>query len=265
MHRATTIAFCSLLLFACKKGDETRSPAEATGAQPTTPGVPQEPDPPEIAEGRKAYVLGEYQEVTTMLAPVYADLKEREQYRAGGLAGGWLALAHAKDVVENAEEPARHATAMAEKTGDPEVEAVAGLAHGAFLLGTYQFDAAAESFEKASALGTADAALAHILLAEALIGRAFGEGDSTKVQHPEHLDAAAKSYQRAAELAEASELADALVGRAAEGLAAVAKYQGKRDQICGHVKQATERYEAAGASDFLKEGPAMLGREARCK
>lgn len=251
----------------CKK-EKTAAPTDATSsaeAEPEEPDVPQEPDPPDIADARRAYMLGEYAQVTERLAPVYADLKDRSQYRASGLAGGWLALAHAKDVVENAEEPARHAVDMAAKTNDPEVQAVAKMAWGAYLMGTEDFEAAVASFDAAAALGTTDAAMAHILHAEAMIGRAFGGSDSTTVENPKDLDAAATDYEKATELAAKSELAAALTGRSEEGLAAVAKYRGDSKKICEHAKKASESYETAGASAFLKEGPEALMRNARCK
>jgi tetratricopeptide (TPR) repeat protein len=251
----------------CKK-DKTTAPVDATPsgeAEPEEPDVPQEPDPPDIADGRRAYLLGEYAQVTESLAPVYVDLKERSQYRASGLAGGWLALAHARDVVENAEEPARHAVDMAAKTNDREVQAVAKMAYGAYLMGTEDFEAAVASFDAAAAFGTADAAMAHILHAEAMIGRAFGGSDSSTVQNPKDLDAAAADYEKAAKLAAKTDLADALSGRTEEGLAAVAKYRGDSKKICEHAKKASEHYEAAGASAFLKEGPEALMRNARCK
>ncbi|MEM6996601.1 MAG: hypothetical protein AAF721_39220, partial [Myxococcota bacterium] len=115
------------------------------------PGPPQEPDPEALAKGRHEVLLGHYEAAIEVLDPLYADLKQREQYRAGGLAGAWLAIAHAQIVFENAAEPTAHATAMADKTKDKEVEAAAKLARGASLLAEGDFPAAAESFAAAAA------------------------------------------------------------------------------------------------------------------
>lgn len=261
----------ALIPAACKKKDaDSANPgdaaaADAAPAAPAEPDVPQEPDPPDIAEGRKAYILGNYADVSAKLALVYGDLKERSQYRASGLAGGWLALGLAKDVVENAEEPARHAIAMAEKTGDPEVVAVANMALGAYQLGMEEFDGAVASLDVATKAEGGDGALAYVLHAEALIGRAYGGGGSMDLKNPQDLDAAAKSYEAGAAAAKGDALEAALLGRVEEGLAAVAKYKGDRVKICEHAKAAAAHYDTAGAANFLKEGPAALARDARCK
>ncbi len=103
-------------------GDVTDTPAdEEAPKEPIEPDVPQEPDPPQITEGAHQYLLGHYQEAIDLLTPVYADLKERKQYRASGLAGGWLALAHAQIVFESGQEPSQHGLEMAEGTQDAEV------------------------------------------------------------------------------------------------------------------------------------------------
>ncbi len=260
---------------ACKKSgsrgdDETQHPEDGgdTDGLPEPPDVPQEPDPPEIATARVAYLLGNYTEVTQSLGPVYEDLKARSQYRAGGLAGAWLALAHARDVVDIGEASAKHAVAMAEKTRDPEVVCIGHMAMGAVQLGLEDFDAAVTSLEAAVAADgaqPADRALARIILAEALIGRAYGAGGGSKLQDPADLEAAKKAYRGALTPATGVAESDMLLGRVHEGLAAIGKYQGKRNEICTHAKAAKEKYEAAGASDYLKEGPDMLAAEARCE
>jgi hypothetical protein len=276
MKRITLLAAAALVLFpACKKKDgaddtETEVPddGDAADTEPAEPDVPQEPDPPEIGKGQTQYLLGNYEEVGSMLGDLSADLKARSQYRAGGLAAGWLALALARDVVEDAEEPAAHALAMAEKTGDPEVVAVGNMASGAVALGLEDFDRAVSAFEAAAAAEEAPPALnalAHAMLAEALIGRAFGPGGSSKLQNPEDLDAARRSYEEALTPAAGTAESDMLLGRIHEGLAAVAKYKGDRAAICENAKIASEKYEAAGVSDYLKEGPNMLAQTAKCE
>lgn len=230
------------------------------------PDVPQEPDPEEIATGRKQFLLGQYKEAVETLAPVYEDLKARKQYRASGLAGGWLALAHAQIVHENADEPSQHAIAMAEKTRDKEVEAVAKIGRGAFLMHQHDFAAAQQSFAAAAAAdpnGTAGV-VADILRAEALLGSAFGGSDNS-LERPEDLDAAKAAYNKAAGAAKGNPDSDALIGRVEEGLAAVAKYKHDKKALCEHAFLAIDRYKAAGASDYLIEGPNGLAVTEKCE
>ncbi len=253
-----------------KKGQSTRAPADdageaTTGGTVAEPDVPQEPDPPQIADAAEHYAFGRYQDVIATLEPVYEDLKARSQYRAGGLAGAWLALAHAKDVFERGQEPSQHALAMADKTADPEVVALAKLAHGAMLLGNEDYEAAERSF--AAATESPDVrvkALAELLRAEALINRAFGSANSTEIENPQHLESARAAYESAAKTAEA-EGHTILRARAEEGLAAIAKYQRKSDAVCTHVAAAVEHFKAAGAGEDMLAVAMDLAREQKCK
>lgn len=255
---------------ACDKKNDTTTPPDTTagdGGQAVDADVPQEPDPPEIEQGAHAYLLGNYQEAIDILTPVYADLKERSQYRASGLAGGWLAAAHAQVVFENGEEPANHAVAMADKTQDPEVVAAAKLGHGAFLLGSEDFDAAAVAFDQAAeaAPQTPAGAVANILRAQARIGSAFGSGESTKLENPQDLEKAKKAYQAAEGTAQGGVETEIIMGRVEEGRAAIAKYQNDNKALCEHAVKAIGHYKAAGASDFLVEGPQRLAADNKCE
>ena len=267
------------MLVGCKP--EPTTPPDTTAGDPTTagdgaeggddgeltdPGPPQEPDPPEVAKGRHEVLLGHYQQAVDLLDPVYNDLKEREQYRAGGLAGAWLAVAHAQIVFENAADPAAHALAMAEKTGDAEVASAAKLARGAVLLAEGDFTAAAEAFAASAAAApkSPEALLALVWDGEALIGSAFGGGST--IVRPEDLDAAKKAYSQAAEAAVgAGDEKDIIIGRAEEGLAAVADYQGDKASICTHAFASIDHYKAAGAAEFLVHGPSDLAAKYKCK
>ncbi len=235
--------------------------------QSVEPDVPQEPDPPQIAEGAHQYLLGHYQEAIDLLQPLYTDLKERKQYRASGLAGGWLALAHAQIVFENGQEPSAHALAMADRTADPEVKAVAQLAHGAMLLGNEDYPAATAAFGTAASAApeSVAGALANILRGEALINSAFGTSASEKVENPEDLEAGKKAYADAAAVAKAGKESDALMGRVEEGLAAISRYQGDKPGICTHAKASIDHFTKAGVSDFLAEGSRRLAADFKCK
>jgi len=269
------------MLTGCKP-KPTDPPDSTGGSDPTTagdataeggddgdavdPGPPQEPDPPEVAKGRHEVLLGHYEEAIKILDPVYIDLKDREQYRAGGLAGAWLAVAHSQIVFENAAEPAGHALAMAEKTGDAEVEAAAKLARGASLLAEGDFTAAAEAFAASAAAdpSSPESLLALVWDGEALIGSAFGGGST--IVRPEDLDAAKAAYKKAAETASgAGDEKDIIIGRAEEGMAAVADYQGDKATICTHAFASIDHYKAAGAAEFLVHGPSDLAAKYKCK
>lgn len=244
-------------------GDEDGA-SDEDGAEDQGP--PQEPDPAALLQGRHEILLGHYQAGIDLLTPVHTDLAAREQYRAGGLAAAWLAIAHAQIVFENAAEPTAHAMAMADKTKDHEVEAAAKLARGAALLAEGDFPAGAEALAAAAAAdpGSPEGILAFIWNGEALIGSAFGGGRS--VVKPEDLDAAKEAYGKAAAAsADAGKEKDILRGRAEEGLAAVADYQRDRDVICIHAFASIDHYKAAGAAEFLVSGPSDLATKHKCK
>jgi hypothetical protein len=101
------------------------------------------------------------------------------------------------------------------------------------------------------------------ILGEAYIGRAFGNGDG-KVENPTDLEEARKAYDAGLAIATGAASADLLLGRLHEGLAAVAKYQGKSADVCPHAKAAAEHYAKGGATPYLQEGPKALADEARC-
>jgi hypothetical protein len=273
---ARTVASLGLALalapLACgKKKDGTTVPGDEGGGeagQTDGPDVPQEPDPPQIADAAHQVIAGKYPEAIAVLQPLYADLKERKQWRASGLAGGWLAVAHAQTVVENADEPSAHAIAMADKTGDAEVVAVAKLARGSYLLFTEDFAAAEKALADAAAAkpDTSPSTYAIVLRANALISGAFekGDDDDERLVRPENLDTARTALAGATEAAKKTADAEALLGRIEEGLAGLADYKKDKPTVCKHAEAALGHYKAAQASSFLIEGPTRLASSARC-
>jgi tetratricopeptide (TPR) repeat protein len=266
-----------LLASACGK-DKTNTTPPTDGTTDTTvgpavdepkaePPPPQDPDPAELAKGIHQVLTGNYEEGIKILDPIYTGMREPSQYRASGLAGGWLAVAHAQTVFENADAPGQYALEMAGKLQDPEVEAAAKVGRGAFLLAQEDYEAARQALEAAAAAGpsTAPGALAHLLIAESHIGSAFGSASNTQIENPADLDAAKQSYETAIAAAEkAGNERDILLGRAKEGLAAVAKYKNDKAAICDNALAAVEHYKAAGASTFLLDGPADLASDQKC-
>lgn len=275
----TRIMFSLALLglLACKKDDAPTATPEDAGATDTAApneapsgadtGVAQEADPPELQQGAHLYMLGQYDQAIAVLDPLLKDLEERKQLRASGLAAGWLALAHAQIVFENAEEPYKYALVMAEQTHDPEVTALAKVAHGAFLLGQEDYEAAGQAFLAASEAHSDSlaGALASILRAESLIGSAFGSGASETLESPEDLDAAKQAYTAAAKVAERGVETDIVMGRVEEGLAAIAKFQRDKEATCQHAMASVKHLRAAQASEFLIDGPNRMIQEHRCQ
>jgi hypothetical protein len=259
-----------LVLGACEKKPQDTTPPDTTAGTPDVKpveldtSVPQEPDPPELAQGAQQYLLGQYADVVTLLSPIYADLKERQQYRASAIAGAWLALAHAKQVYENSKEPAEYALSMAQATEDPEVDAAAGLAMAAYQIGHEEYAPAIASLKDAlAAKDSVNATLANVLHAEALIGAAFGGADAESVQDPAKFDEAKAAYDVAATKAKGSPSEDLLMGRVEEGYAALADYKSDKPGSCPHAIAAIGAFQRAGARGLL-EGPAGIARKNKC-
>ncbi|MCH9687984.1 MAG: hypothetical protein K0V04_41525 [Deltaproteobacteria bacterium] len=235
---------------------------------PAEPPPPQDPDPAELGPAIHQVLTGHYDDAIAALEPIYSGMREPGQERASGMAGGWIAVAHAQVVFENAEAPAAHALEMAGKLQDPEVDAVSRLGRGAFLLAQEDYAAAKEAFEGAAAAapGTAPSVYAQLLLAETLIGTAFGSASNTQVEKPEDLDAAKAAYEGAVQGADSAKgERDILMGRAKEGLAAIAKYQRDTKALCDNAFAALDHYQAAKASTFLLDGPSRLASDAKCE
>jgi hypothetical protein len=268
----SALVLCLLIAtIGCEKKDgETTPPDDGLGTTDTGPkvqldnSVPQEPDPPEIAQAEQQYLMGEYAIAIEKLQPVYTDLKKRNQYRASALAGTWLALAHAELVFENGKEPAEWAAQMAQGTDDPDVDAAAKLAMGAYLIGNEEFDKAATELDGAATAKAQDLlVMAQLLRAEALIGAAFGGGEEDSMKDPAKLEAAKLAYDAAA-TASKGHFAEPLVrGRIEEGYAALADYKKQKEEVCAHAGAAFEAFKNQGATRLL-EGPAKLATANKC-
>jgi hypothetical protein len=231
----------------------TDDPAEAAG-----PALPeQDPDPAEIASAREQLELGNHEAVISTLEPVVAACTSDTQVRARAMANALLAMAKSVDLAEAGKEPSEAAIADAARLADPEVEQYAFTAHGVYLVGVQDAATAQADLEKAAAAEGSLRDFARLTLAEALLNQAFDEND--KVVDPSKLDDAKAQYDGLL----ADTQSSAMKGRAETGLAALAKYRHDKAAICTHVAAANEHYEAASASDFIKEVPNLLGK--KCK
>ena len=112
---------------ACKKdGTGTTTPSEtSTSDSSAAASVPQDPPPAEASEARKLYLLGNYSEAAAAVQNLYQSLEGDAKRLAKATVGSWLALARAKDVVEQAEEPARYAVDVSQQLADPALVALA--------------------------------------------------------------------------------------------------------------------------------------------
>ena len=263
------------LVGACKK-DPVTTPPDGGGAGTTTPtgdtkpdgppAVAQEPDPPAIAEGREQFLLGNFDKAKEMLTPLTEDLKTRQQLRASGLSAAWLALSVVDPVAEDAKDPAEHAVAMGEQTGDKEVQIVAKLALGAYQLGVDDDVNAAANFEAAYKLQTdgPNAGLALVLYGEAKVNMAFGGEEKEQLANPGELDSAASTFTKAQRLAAATPGNEMITARALTGLASVANYKKNLKDACSNAMEAGKLFTAKQAGQPLMERVNAIIDDAKC-
>ena len=276
MKRTLLCLTAFALLGACKKNPDTTQPddtktgdtgaaTEPAGGGTPPAGVPQEPDPAGIAQARDQYLLGNFDKAKEILEPLTADLKTRQQLRASGLSAGWLALSVVEPVAENAKEPAEHAVAMGDQTGDKEVQIVAKLALGAYQLGIDDDTNAATTFEAAYKLQSdgPNAGLALVLYGEAKINMAFGGEDKDQLANPGELDSAASTFVKA-QRAAAAPGNELIAARAFEGLASVANYKKNFKEACTQAEEALKIYTAKSAGQALTDRIAAIKDAANC-
>ena len=276
MKRILVCLTAFALLGACKKDPATTPPDGDGGTKtgdtggtdkPADTTVKQEPDPPAIAEAREQYLLGNLDKAKETLTPLVADLKQREQIRASGLAAGWLALAVVNPVFEDAKEPAELAVAMGEKSGDKEVQIVAKLAMGSYQIGAEDFASAATNFEEAYKLQSdgPNAALALVLYGGAKINLAFGGEDKDQIANPGSLDEAASTFVKAQRLAATQPGNEMVSALAYEGLASAASFKKNFPEACKQLDEALKIYTAKSAGQPLIDRANGIGDAANCK
>lgn len=280
MKRTLLVLTAFALLGACKSKPATTTPedgaktdgavtdgAATPGDTGAATGVKQEPDPPAIAQARDQYFLGNYEKARETLEPLTADLKTRQQLRASGLSAGWLALAVVDPVAENAKEPAEHAVAMGEQTGDKEVQIVGKLAIGAHQIGMDDYTTAAGNLEAAYKLQPDGpyAGLALVLYGQAKVNMAFGGEDKDQIAHPEELDSAASTFIKAQRLLATQPGSELIAARAYEGLASVANYKKNFKEACKSAEEAAKIYKTKNAGQPLTDRVHAIMEAAACK
>jgi hypothetical protein len=153
MKRTLLCLTAIALLGACKKDPATTPPdGDDTAPRPATPAAPPAPQAGRHHRQAGARSAGDRRGARAVPArqlrqgqgDAHAAGRRPQAARAAaglGPAAGWLALAVVNPVFEDAKEPAEHAVAMGEKTGDKEVQIVAKLAMGSYQIGTEDFAA----------------------------------------------------------------------------------------------------------------------------
>lgn len=273
MRTTTVLSALTVLTLAftpgCKKTNETATPDDVTNhddavAEPEQDpqALPaQDPDPAEIATLYARYLQGDYEAVASEADSLRAGLTADTQVRAHALASAIQALAAIENVPENGQAAAEEAVANGDRLGDAEVQQLALIAHGAYLVRVHEAANGQAELEQALALAGPYAALAQLMLGEAHLNQAFGIGDEEdKIQNPARLDDARAAYQAALDGG-----SDILKAHAHEGLAAIAKYKNEKEAICTHAQEAENLFAAAGATDYVREVPQLLANDGRCK
>lgn len=271
MRTPTVMLALSVLVLApgCKKTEETQNPDQITtntdGDTETEDEPaklpPQDPDPAELAPLYDRYLAGDYEAVVAGAEDLRGGLTSDTQIRAHALASAIQSLAASENLPEDGKALAEQAVADGDRLGDPEVQQLAHIAHGVYLVRVHEGPAGQAELEKAIGLAGPYAALAQLMLGEAHLNQAFGTGENEdRIENPAKLDEARAAYQAALESGP-----DILKAHAHEGLAAIAKYKNEKQAICDHAQQAEDLYVAAGATDYVREVPMLLANEGKCK
>jgi hypothetical protein len=259
------------LVFApgCNKDKETANPDEVTTntdsveepEEKDPAALPaQDPDPAELAALYDRYLAGDYEAVASEAESLRAGLTADTQVRAHALASAIRALAAIENVPEDGKAAAEQAVANGDRLADPEVQQLAHIAHGAYLVRVHEAADGQAELEAAIGLAGPYGPLAQLMLGEAHLNQAFGVEEEDKIENPAKLDDAGTAYQAALDGG-----SDILKAHAHEGLAAIAKYKNEKAAICEHAQQAENLFAATGATDHVREVPQLLAGDGKCK
>ncbi len=276
MKRALSLLCLPLLTLSlaagCDKGGDTTPPGGDVAPPDPTPApdpepapepevTPQDEPPAEVAEARTQFLLGNYEAVIGAMEPLASSLTGDSQKLGNAMANSWLALAHSDNLVDAAKDPAERAVALATEIRDPAAEQLARTAHAAYLLNVNDPAAAEAEAQKATELEGPETALAKYYLSMAIMRQAFDSDDGRKLEDKSKLEAAVPIAE--AVVAEATD--DALKARSDINIAEMKRFLGDKEGSCSALEAAEAAYEAAGASDYLKEVVPIIRKSAKCK
>src|SRR5690606_31641633 len=144
---AMMLALTALVLApGCKKDQETTNPDQITtnsdtGDEPEDEPAglpPQDPDPAELAQLYERYLAGDYEAVVAGAEDLRGGLTSDTQVRANALASSIQALAAVENLPEDAKPLAEQAVADADRLADVEVQQLAHIAHGIYLVRVHE-------------------------------------------------------------------------------------------------------------------------------
>lgn len=224
--------------------------------------IEQIADPEPVKNAADLYWKGGYEDIVSALEPALPNWSEPNKQRASGLAHGWIALAHAEQLPENAQAHVETASQIAQNIEDDEVETLAQIANALSLVAMAQ---AQEAYDLLTHLSEpSDLELQRLLyIAQAKIAINLAFDAQERLAHPEKLDEAEQSYRKVRPYQ--GDHGNALMGHVHEGLAAIAKFRGQSAMMCEQAKKARVAYKEGSASELLQSGPVHMLNSGGCK
>lgn len=224
--------------------------------------ITQIADPEAVKNAADLYWKGGYEDIVSALEPAIPNWDKPNTQRASGLAHGWIAMAHAEQLPENAQAHVETANQIAQEIEDEEVLTLAQIANALSLVAMAQ---AQEAYDLLNALSEPSdhelQRLLHIAQAKIAINLAFDAQE--RLAHPEKLDEAEQNYRKVRPYE--GDHGNALMGHVHEGLAAIAKFRGESQMMCEQAKKARVAYKEGSASDLLQSGPVHMLTSGGCK
>lgn len=231
-------------------------------AEDKSEAITQIADPEPVKNAADLYWKGSYEDIVSALEPALSNWSEPNKQRASGLAHGWIAMAHAEQLPENAQAHVETANKIAKEIEDDEVETLALIANALSLVAMAQAQEAYDLLTQLSEPSDLELQrLLHIAQAKIAINLAFDAQE--RLAHPEKLDEAEQNYRKVRPYT--GEHGNALMGHVHEGLAAIAKFRGQSEMMCEQAKKAKVAYKEGSASDLLQSGPVHMLTTGGCK
>lgn len=223
--------------------------------------IEQIADPEPVKNAADLYWKGGYEDIVSALEPALPNWSEPNKQRASGLAHGWIALAHAEQLPENAQAHVETASEIAQNIEDEDVQTLAQIANALSLVAMAQ---AQEAYDLLTKLSEPDdlelQRLLYIAQAKIAINLAFDAQE--RLAHPEKLVEAEESYRKVRPYQ--GDHGNALMGHVHEGLAAIAKFRGESKMMCEQAKKARVAYKEGSASELLQSGPTQMLNSGSC-
>lgn len=237
-------------------------PTEGSSNQEAPAQVEQIADPELLLQASSHYWKGQYEDLVSKLESAQSSWNAPNQQRALGLAHGWIALAHAEQLPENAQTHVESAQEIANKIEDQDVLALAKIASALSLVGMSQAEEAHTMLAQIPTPRDMEIErLLYIAQAKTEINMAFDAQE--RLAHPEKLVEAEQNYRKVQP--HEGPHSNAVMGHVHEGMAAIAKFRGQSKHMCEQAKKAYEAYKEGEASELLQSGPMQMMHTGGCK